>query len=378
VHARSAALALALSAGALAHCRAFDRDRYRALLDADSATTTDASEADAAGACLTRTVTSDGGACVRAVFPERPAALSDQPGDGRTYALALRRIEIGPGGFGNWRQIGFDRDGLCTNAGATASERSCLGMQLVTDGDEGRDNAFASVIGTSLFVMDQLRDSTVNETLETGRLAHGLRITEWGGGEDARVRVEWLGLVNGRGPMGSAGLAWDGRDTWSIDPGLSFAPDGVTPLATDDGYVACGSLGAQWSSALTFAVLSRDRVRLARLERVVMAGSFSPDRGGTVDLSGVWRRSDVIAALPYYDVCPPPVGDANDYRDRVAAIDRAFDVRSTLAVEPMLACDSATFAVRLTFAPVRLDGAAPTAFSLTNPCTADAGAPVDP
>lgn len=356
-------------------CKAFDRDQYRALLDA---VPQEASVEDVPGACLQRTEFDDAG-CALAVVPQAPATLVDQPSNGRTYTVALQRLEIGPGSFGNWNQIGFDIDRRCTSPTATGAEQSCTPVQVVADGQNGRDNAFGGVIATSLLITRSLVDTDVNDGLQTGRLALGLRITEWGGGDDRSVSVDWLTLTNGRPPMGAPSLTWDGRDTWSIDPGLSFAPSTMTPRArSSDAFVSCGYFVASFADRVPLAFLNSGRLRQLSVDLVKIAGTFDPANGGTTDLVGVWTRQNIIETLPWFDYCPPPIGPRDTFDDRVNAISQAFDVINNLSQNNPIACNAASFAVRLVWRPVTVEGVASTAFPQLNNCNTDGGAPVDP
>lgn len=359
-----------------AGCKAFDRAQYQALLDAhplDAAT--------GPGACLARSSLDDGG-CTLAVAPAAPSALEDRPGDGRTYTLVLRRVGIGPGSFGNWGSIGFDLDQRCTTPTSDLAAQSCRPAQIVADGEEGRDNAFGGVIATGLLVLRTLDERDVNTELGSGRLALGLRFTEWGGSDDRQMRVEWLVLTDGRAGTTDGGpLAWDGTDRWKIEPGFSFS-SGTTPRAeTSDAFVACDYSVARFSTRITIPMLSLGKLRMLTLDRAVLAGAFDPRRGGVSDLAGVWTRQSVIDALPWFDICPPPFGDRSVYEDRLDSISRSFDINSTLIEAPTSACNAASFGLRLEWAPVTVDGVASAPFPQENDCSTgatDGGAPVDP
>jgi hypothetical protein len=356
-------------------CKAFDRDRYRALLDGVGS---EASVDDGAGTCLQRTARDDAG-CVLAIVPPPPSTLTDQPTNGRTYTLALQRLEIGPGSFGNWNQIGFDLDRRCTAPTATLDQQSCLPQQIVADGIDGRDNAFGGAIATSLLVSQTLVDTEVTNELQTGRLALGLRITEWGGGDDRHVSVDWLTLTQGRPPEGSTSLTWDGRDRWMIDPGLSFAPGTTMPLVrSSDAFVACGYFVASFDARVPLAFLHRGRLRMLWVNLVKLAGAFDPAHGGTTDLIGLWTRTNIVDSLPWFDYCPPPIGPRNAFNDRVNAIAQAFDVLDDLSDNPTTPCNAATLALRMTWRPVTIEDVASTPFPQLNNCNSDGGAPVDP
>lgn len=340
-------------------------------MQANADTGTDEADASAPGSCLALRV--DGGAaCTRAVVPSPPAALADQPGNGRTYVLAARRIEIGPSSFGNWRQIGFDLDGICSDS-TGGSPRSCTAAQTVVDGDDGRDNAFGSAVATGLHVMDTFRDMTLSETMAAGRLTVGVRITEWGGGDDRRVSFEWLHLVEGRGASGST-LNWDGMDRWKIEPSYSLATDRMTTaIRSSDGFVACGYSVARLPSRVPVVLLSGTQQRLVTLRSTVLAGAFDPVNGGIADAAGVWVREDIVQSLPWFGVCPPPNGPMDVFNDRVSGIERNFDIREDFVPAPMMPCTAATIALRFELRPVQLDGVATTALPTIPPCTADAG-----
>jgi hypothetical protein len=360
---------------ALCACRAFDRDRYHALLDAVAQ---EGAAPDAAGSCLNGTAIDDAG-CTLAVIPSPPATLQDQPGNGRTYTLALRRLEIGAGSFGNWSSMGFDLDRRCTTPTSALAAQSCRPLELVADGVDGRDNAFGSVVATGLLVTQVLDERDVNSGLELGRLALGLRVTEWGGGDDRRLAVEWLVLTEGRPPMGAMQLGWDGRDQWKIDPGLTFAMGTSTPaVRAEDAFAACGHFSARFAGRMPLPFWSRGRLRLLSVERPTIAGALSPETGGTTDLVGVWTRQNVIDSLPWFEYCPPPIGDRGTYQDRLESLTRSFDVRADLSDNSATACDAASLAMRFQWSPVTIDGVAAAPFPQQNTCNTDGGLPIDP
>jgi hypothetical protein len=368
IHTRFA-FALAVTAASSVGCRAFDREQYRTLLANADVVVADAD--DAGGACLALRQADDAG-CVRAVVPTPPAALANQPSNTRTYVLAARRIEVGPSSFGNWRQIGFDRDGICTEPDMT-SPRSCISAQNVTDGDEGRDNAFGSSIGTGLHVMDTFRDGTVTETIGTGRATVGLRITEWGGGDDRSVTVEWLHLTEGR-PASGTELSWTGTDRWKIEPTFSLGADRMTVLhRTTDAFVACGYMVARMAMRIPLVLFSGTEQRVMALRGAVVAGPLDPSTGGVADVAGFWLREDVVETIPWFGQCPPPFGPRDEYNDRLNAIQRSFDIRSDLVPNPAMPCDAGSIAMRFHWAPVQIDGVSSTALPTRSPCFADAG-----
>lgn len=348
----------------LASCQAFDRTQYASLRDAA-----------VNGNCLTLFATSDAG-CRRAIVPEPPAELADHPSNQQTYTLALRSIEIGPRIFGNWQRIGFDLDGECTSI-ENPTATSCIPnnpSSPVIDGEDGRDNAFGAIIGASLHVMDSFRDSTLTESLATGRLSVGLRIDGWNGGNDRSIRVEWLAITNGRGTTEDGRLLWDGRDRWSIHGPLSLEPDLQRGrFQSVDAWIACGYFRAAFSDRPPLALMSRDRLRLMRFHRMQLVGPFSPQHGGFVDLVGLWTMRETTEVLPWFDVCPPPIGDSGEYRDRLRSLVNSFDVRDDLSTQPSATCNAATIVMRLEFRPAHIEGVDPMPVSTIDPCSGDAG-----
>ena len=111
----------------LVGCEAFSRDELRAIQNARDVPTpvisdvpvveNDVPDRDApgpvSGACLTRQQSPNAG-CVSAVFPAIPAAVPSAASNGRSYLLALKRLEMPAGGFGSWDSIGFDLDKVCS------------------------------------------------------------------------------------------------------------------------------------------------------------------------------------------------------------------------------------------------------------------------
>ncbi|MEI8259039.1 MAG: hypothetical protein WCJ30_25500, partial [Deltaproteobacteria bacterium] len=204
-------------------CRALDRARFHELLEAGA-------QRDATGEsgppCTPQT---DGGStesgCHLYTVPPRPSTAVDPTPDAGTRVFAAHRITFGFGATNVWHQLGFDRDGFCTNPATQPTQgcRPAAGGQTAEDGESGRDDSFATQIG-ALFATQAFSEADANAGISTGVGTLGARVTGLGGPDDPSVIVEWFPMRHGRAMDGSATLRWDGTDLWAIDSRLGYNP----------------------------------------------------------------------------------------------------------------------------------------------------------
>ncbi|MDP3277678.1 MAG: hypothetical protein Q8Q09_21020 [Deltaproteobacteria bacterium] len=368
-------LLLAVSA---VSCRAFDRDEFRRLQIGQDAEVEDANvEADAApeaGSCLVlqRRVSDS---CTLAELPSVPAGLVDQASNGQTYALALTRLEIGPGSFGNWADFGFDRDGFCTLDNPMRAGTTCTGATIIEDGREGRDNSFGAVSGSGLQLTGIYSGVDITDHIGRGGLTLGIRITEWSGGDDGRVVLEWLSLARGRGPDGMGLPVPDARNRWAIESRLSSNPSGGSNV-TSEGFVACGYVAARGPAALLLRLPSTRSVSRTLLRAVIVGGALRPDVGGYLDLSGSWPESDQGNSISALGICPSTDPDS-PYQSSIAGLRRGSDIVGDFVNNGPTAarCNASSLVFRLHLRPIEIDGTMPGTLPLASPCDSpDAGA----
>ncbi len=372
-------LAIALSC-AITGCQAFSREqfeRYQSARDVPTAGVTDVQETDVStpgGECLVRTIPPDA-ACTLAVFPAIPSTTVDAPSNGRTYMFAVKSMGLAAGSFGNWEVNGFDLDNTCTNTSMPPAQVSCANANIVGDGLNGRDNAFGSGFGIALYIADYFREPIVNSSILAARITFGVKITEWGGLDDSAITVELVTLVQGRPPMGSAELTWDGRDTWDIERTYSTGPGGVGLNRSATAGAACGWMVAKFDGPIRFYVPHRQSIRRFSVRNLRLAGPLVAEQGGTLQLAATTTIVDLTADMDWMGICANDPSLADTRRDLLIGATRGLDILQNLSVNPAVPCNASSLGVRLDLVPVVIGSTTDSALARYEPCPRDGGGP---
>lgn len=266
-----------------------------------------------------------------------------------------------------WRQRGFDLDNLCTNSTTPdAGSGSCTtrgsGGVAVEDGDHGRDNAFASRVGTVLSGAMVLTEDQLNRDILAGRSTLGVLVTGYGGGaDDGQVTLDLLPLVHGH-HAGDPSMppTWDGHDQWHVNRTIAYDPmhPGVPAIHVETAYAVGGTLVArlQSHSTLTLANSESSFVRLT-LSGGVLAGPIGA--GGTqlgpLDVGGWMTIDDMRNDIVTLGLCP---GSLN-YSVVSAFLDSSADlyvVGDNVAVAPSSTCNAMSIGFSSTWTEVTLEG----------------------
>jgi hypothetical protein len=172
------------------------------------------------------------GAGLPGVRPPEPPAQPSQPGSAtRQLAFAVRRFHFGQNNPATgmamtdaWRSIGFDIDGARTTqalAGSSAPGTCLRGAQstlaTLTDGDEGRDNSFASNLFPSINSFGAGKvEGALNQSIEDGSSATMvLLISNLHEGPDDTLVPSSYFFSSAEKP--AVPPRWDGTDDFAID-----------------------------------------------------------------------------------------------------------------------------------------------------------------
>jgi hypothetical protein len=366
-------------------CRAYDRAAYARALDAadamDAADATDAADVrDAADGM-------DAAACDPARVPQRPAGLQDVDGgtlEGgrRTLTFGLRQLNFGIESRVLWGMHGLDRDGLCTDptqpdaGGVPCRPRG--GGAPVEDGERGRDNAFAARLGIA-FAGAGWTDSMANDAIRTGRIGVAVRITGYGGPDDAQVLVEWLPTVHGHRPNDpNAPPAFDGRDVWHVNSTYAYDPGapGTALVRSNLAFVTRGTIVIALPSRSPLRFRSSRAFMRLTLSGTRIVGPIATDGSslGPLEFSAIWPLMDARGDVASVGICPPPPADRERTWNFVnGALEAAADLLSTEEVAPSIDCDAISVGFGTEWVPIQLgaDEAGPVVNE--NPCAPDAG-----
>jgi hypothetical protein len=348
-------------AGLLSGCRALDRERYRALMDAAR----DATDGDAAPDTAPCVASTDGGVleggCALVTFPDRPVGATDLAPDAGVIAFAMRRANFG---FATtqWQMYGFDRDQYCTHNPDQTTEgcHPLSGAPMpVEDGTNGRDNSLGANLGP-LFTGVEFNEAELNSSINDGSRTLGARILSYGGPNDAQVVVEWFPIQHGRAADGSATLHWDGTDIWSVDARLAYDPGspGTVLIRSNSGYTNCGTLVARLPARVPIRMASTRRQIRLTLTNAVMVGPIAPDGSsfGPIEFSAAWPLFDARADLGVLGLCPPTgdAGSSPNWDLAMSILNGAADLLSTGESSPAVECDAISAGFHMEFAPITL------------------------
>lgn len=304
--------------------------------------------------------------CTVSGLPTLPAGARDEP-SAAARSYAARSIQFGASGA--WRTIGIDQDNTCSVGGA--GPVSCMsGITPVGDGDNGRDNTLASIIGISRGLTARFDDARLSAGFTAGVATIGLRITDMSMRDDAAFNVEVLELVNGVNglppePGAPTTPRWDGQDRWQIHGPNSIGPDRAAYIQTRTAFSSCGQFVARFDNPnapalnnthrINFISATREPAEL-RIANMTMVGRIQADGRLILDVSGVIPRPVMLSTLYSFGVCPPPATPAGEWMRLNQALSAGYDLLASGTSNPNAPCDSMSIAFRLEFVPVQTVG----------------------
>lgn len=375
----------ALIAVALMGCSVFDpslvedleRDAGRDAFVVDTSSDTGAADVFDAG--------EDSGTLVFPTAPLRPPASTEGPDvDERLYAL--RDALLNQDGD-QWRTIGFDLDGLHTEAPEYDIECRPPDMESEpeVDGEGGIDNAFSH----RLFPLLQLAlpglERSVRESQTAGIGALLLRVTGFNGtADDPRVDVSFMqsaagtssgdavsfsgfDLVNEVGGALALPPSWDGMDRWWARDDGFFSGDENQPLIRDNNaYVSDGRLVMRLPERAQFLFITGTEVgaRVRLTDATLMVDLREGESFGRVVMAGRWSILDLLDTGENIGICMGSTQrEIVDSQLLVIA-----DVRSTAGSGGEgVECDAISIGVTFQAVPGAWAGLGPS-MPLPNPC----------
>lgn len=290
--------------------------------------------------------------------------------------FAVRRLQFDWPTMANpnrWAQHGWDLDSTCTTQSrAIATCRNPGGV--VNDGDNGRDNAFASRLGPFLQTLQGigLSEAIINEGIGRGVATLGIELRNYSGtGDDSEIEAELFPLISGRaGDNLSAPPRWDGTDVWLSDKTLTIAPE----AAVSRGYVAGSRLVLRLRSQTPISFVSSFGQSRLLISGGIASGSVhcGGRQLGPLELGGFIEVRQLANELPFMGVCDPL---------QTFAVTTAFQQSADLNVvgdAPVnninVECNAISFGVTIEPAPISrvlVNEDSPT--MRPNPCDRDGG-----
>jgi hypothetical protein len=278
--------------------------------------------------------------------PPRP--MNEDDTDIGEVAFALKEVQLLQGS--RWANIGYDLDGVCTEA--PELESPCTppgGGEPPEDGDQGRDNVFGeSVFPTVNFAIPGLEDSS-RDFQNRGQGAIIIRIHGYNGLDfDDRVIVTMAVTVFGTTAEAAPQVTFAADGTPMVPPSGEYPPppdwgggddvfwgrrdnfvggDQTQPLISDDNaYVANGMLVARLPDRSDIIFPGEDAGIRARLTDAILVGRISEDlmQLQDVTVAGRWRIADLLDTAESVGACP----GSENLRTLTNLLNDVADVRS--------------------------------------------------
>ncbi len=363
---RSPAIAAALAL-LITGCRVFDES----LLDAGE--DEDAGPADAGADAPHDAGPDDAGrdagpSCPLTRPPPRPEVIDAPSVDEVWYAL--EGIDLDQPGT-EWATIGYDLDGLCSEAPDPVVECLPPSSSSVpeTDGEGGIDNVLGHQIMPLLLVArPDLASNSVRDQ-HHGVSAFILRVRRWNGTPtdplvDVTLAIAEFGtpeLPDGGVPMpelpdaafvyGDGGTLppprWDGTDYWWVraDNFLSGNPERPR-IRDDNAYITDGVIVMRLPDNQPLVLTGGVRSIIFRLTDAVLTARLSEDFTAVEEavVAGRWPISDMLESVAFSGIC---IG-SGDYESFARLLDLAADVRAAPGTGgPGATCDAVSVGVRL-------------------------------
>ena len=211
--------------------------------------------------------------------PERPASGTSSDGDDVEVVFALHGVSLDHSGD-RWRRFGLDLDGMNTESVADAAECAASNGRPPLDGDKGIDNAFGQVVLPTVVSLVSCLEDNIALHQGLGRGTVLIRLRGWNGtANDAKVDVSSFFAVDGTslddisdldwaGPDGASLVlpgssddapdpAWDGEDTFFVDPSTLIREDLDRPvIGRSDAYISNGRVVLPLDTDSTFVFLT--------------------------------------------------------------------------------------------------------------------------
>lgn len=359
---------------------------------------------DVYDASLVEEGVSPGPACDLHEPPPRPEGTDDGE-DAGEVVFALKDVTLDQGGD-QWRDIGFDLDGLCSVPPDPQVECDPPHPTVSpeTDGNGGIDNAFGHqlypLVAVTLPTLQE--DARASEELGLGAIM--VRVRGWNGRPndprvDAMIAISVFGASgDGSGsapevtfgadgspqlPDGSepAPPAWEGDDWFWVRPENFVEGNLDRPVLRDDNaYVADNQLVAVLPERTDILFQATEQAVLVRLTESIAYADLTDRSVMPSQVAGRWAILDILQTAERVGICP----GTGQYDIISTQLDRSADIRSQAGTGGAgVDCDALSIGVTFVGYPANIGGIGPES-TVPNACEAmppsggaagDAGAP---
>lgn len=322
----------------------------------------------------TGVATDDTRNCNSAQWPGQPAG--DDPGDAgdREFVVALRTMSFG---IDPTKPIGYDLDDTCTCPEPDTCKRpGDAGPRCDEPG--GRDVAMNQDILSIVQTAKGFSEADLNSGLERGRFGALIQVRKWNGTpNDVQVDVAILLSPGFSGRFSDAGPAWDGGDSWDIDP-ITLSNEAMkTPKYVDgNAYVKDGVLVATRLDGARLGLGYGGSVAEVVFTETVLTGKIVP-RGDTFAieggmLAGRWPTQNALTGVANLSdpfLGGPLCASSLTYKTVKQKICNAADISSAKSRDHGAApCDALSLGIRFTAEPALFGGVFAKSIGDGGPC----------
>jgi hypothetical protein len=283
-----------------------------------------------------------------------------------TTVVAVDKLIFGEGDNGEWKQYGFDIDGLMTSTPSTVCQPADGGMPngVYPRGDNGINNAFGAIILPLILSVDTTWPTDVNNAIQAGTFTVLLEmdcLPETGNASAFTTKL-FGGTMLGMTPK------WDGTDKWPVEPDLLSNP--MDPESSTITFPACSVTGSAFDSGKNVTVVLTVPVATGMMSTSLkltlyaaqMTMNLSADRksatggmlGGVLNTQELMAQVEKIGAL--LQLC-----DNSILPTLLTDIQEASDILSDGTQDPTKTCDGISMGIGFTMAPAQIGSVGPAA-----------------
>lgn len=285
---------------------------------------------------------------------------------GEGPVLAVSDLAFGEGDNGEWKKVGYNVDGLVSDAQSDGLCQPNAGASKSTpypDGDEGIDNSFGKNLLPIILSLYPTWVTDVNNGIQKGTFTSLLRLEclPETGDVPAFVTKVFGGTALGSTPK------WDGTDVWPVSPDLLSDP--MDPLSSTVVFPKASVTGTEFDSG-------KDQIFILTVPLNTMAGNtsikltlhsarvtmfLSEDRksatGGII--GGVLNTEELVAEVKKIGALLNLCGAAFD--NIIEQVRQASDIMTDGTQDPAQTCDGITIGLNFNMKPAQLGGVGPKA-----------------
>jgi hypothetical protein len=286
---------------------------------------------------------------------------------GGTTVLAVNQLFFGEGDNGQWKQFGFNIDGLVSTAQSTNLCQPAAGAtpaEVYPDGNNGIDNSFGANLLPEILSLDPTWVSDINNGIQAGTFTVLLELDCLPAKGDVSQFTTKLfgGTALGMTPK------WDGTDKWPVEPDLLNNP--TDPESSSIVFPGCSLTDSNFYSGKNVTFVLTVPVMTAMMSTSIkltlyaaqMTMTLSADHktasagmiGGVLNTQELLGQVEKIAVL--LNLCTSSV-----LPELITTVEQASDILADGTQDPTQTCDGISMGLGFTMAAAEIGVVGPAA-----------------